>query len=332
MTFGSLFSGIGGFDLGLERAGMRCSWQVEIDDYANRVLEKHWPAVKRYRDVREVGSQNLESVDLICGGFPCQPHSLAGKRQASADERDLWGEFARIIRELRPRYVVAENVPGLLSSESGRFFGRVLRDLAACGYDAEWECIPASAFGAPHRRDRVWIVAYSKSERIMRETRNVSQEDGRSKNSLPRIIECSSDVSNANSNGRRLQQITRGKFKTETNVNDDGTQESVAHTDGKRWREERQFRCDESEERIASGSQKMADPNGSRCKGYWDSPFRGKAEYPMSIFSSWWAIEPDVGRVAHGIPKRVDRLKCLGNAVVPQVVEWIGKQIIERNK
>src|SRR4029450_13011646 len=106
------------------------------------------------------GPAYLEPVDVICGGFPCQPHSLAGRRAGANDERDLWPHFARLIRELEPRWVVAENVPGLLSSDAGRFFGTVLGDLAACGYDAEWDCLPASAFGAPHRRDRVWIVAY----------------------------------------------------------------------------------------------------------------------------------------------------------------------------
>lgn len=157
LIFGSLFAGIGGLDLGLERAGMRCAWQVEIDDYATRVLCKHWPDVPRFRDVRSVGLHNLPAVDLICGGFPCQPHSTSGRRRAGADERDLWPEYARIIRELRPRYVLAENVPGLLSSDDGRFFGAILRDLAQLGYDAEWSMLPACALGAPHTRERVFI-------------------------------------------------------------------------------------------------------------------------------------------------------------------------------
>jgi DNA (cytosine-5)-methyltransferase 1 len=137
LTFGSLFAGIGGFDLGLERAGLVCQWQVEIDPFCRKVLEKHWPQVKRYDDVRTVGAGTLEAVDLVCGGFPCQPHSLAGRRQGSADERDLWPEFARVIRELGPRWVLAENVPGLLSIDAGRVFGNILQDLAACGYDTE---------------------------------------------------------------------------------------------------------------------------------------------------------------------------------------------------
>lgn len=160
LTFISLFAGFGGIDLGLERAGMRCVAQVEIDDYATRVLAKHWPTVPRFKDVRGVGAHNLPSADVIAGGFPCQPHSLAGARRASADERDLWGEYARIIGEIKPRWVMAENVPGLLSSDDGRFFGNVLRDLAQLGYDAEWHCLRAADFGAPHQRERIFIIAY----------------------------------------------------------------------------------------------------------------------------------------------------------------------------
>jgi DNA (cytosine-5)-methyltransferase 1 len=162
-TFGSLFSGVGGIDLGLERAGMQCAWQVEIDDYATKVLEKQWPNVTRFRDVRTVGKRNLPTVDLLAGGFPCQPHSLNGKRKASEDERDLWPEFRRLICELKPAWVLAENVMGLLSSENGHFFGGILRDLAALRYDAQWQVLPASSFGAPHRRERVFIVAYPQS-------------------------------------------------------------------------------------------------------------------------------------------------------------------------
>lgn len=149
-----------GFDLGFDRAGMQCAWQVEYDKNARSVLKKHWPDVPKYEDVRNVGRDNLSAVDVVCGGFPCQPHSLAGERKASDDERDLWGEFARIIREIGPRWVVAENVVGLLSSDDGRFFGSVLWDLAQSGYDAEWQVVSAAQFGAPHTRERVIIVAY----------------------------------------------------------------------------------------------------------------------------------------------------------------------------
>lgn len=249
-TFGSLFSGIGGFDLGLERAGMTCAWQVEIDPYCQKVLEKHWSGVPRYEDVRKVGKHNLEPVDLIAGGFPCQPHSLAGKRRASKDERDLWKEFYRIICELKPKWVLAENVPGLLSSEAGRFFGGILRDLSVCGYDAEWQVLPAAAFGAPHIRERVFVVAYRESSR-----------------------------------GGGLPIFSNeGSYKNASNA---------------------------EYHEILHNRQQFFMPN------------------PDTLRSDWWKVEPGVGRVADGIPSRVDRLRGLGNAVVPQVAEWIGRKIME---
>jgi DNA (cytosine-5)-methyltransferase 1 len=156
VRFGSLFAGIGGFDLGLERAGMTCAWQVENDPYATRVLAKHWPDVKRYGDIREVDWSEVERVDLICGGFPCQDISSAGGKAGIGGERSgLWLEFVRCIREVRPRYVVVENVSALL----GRGLGDVLGDLASLRYGAEWACLQACDFGLPQGRDRVWIVA-----------------------------------------------------------------------------------------------------------------------------------------------------------------------------
>lgn len=155
MTFGSLFSGIGGMDLGLERAGMECKWQVEIDPFCQKVLAKHWPGVKRYGDI--TGVNDLERIDLLCGGFPCQDVSFAGLGAGLSGSRSgLWFEMLRIIRLLRPRFVLVENVSALLF----RGIGRVVSDLAAVGYDSEWDCIQAGYFGAPHERDRLFILAY----------------------------------------------------------------------------------------------------------------------------------------------------------------------------
>lgn len=166
LTHLSLFTGIGGLDLAAEAAGFRTVGQCEWADYPTKVLGKHWPDVPRWRDIGNVtGLQVAEKcgkeITVISGGFPCQPHSVAGKRLASADERDLWGEFARVIREVKPRWVVAENVPGLLSSEHGRFFGRVLRDMAGMGYDAGWGVLSAFQAGMSHERKRICIVAHS---------------------------------------------------------------------------------------------------------------------------------------------------------------------------
>lgn len=189
LTFGSLFSGIGGLDLGLERAGLRCAWQCEIDDYCNRVLEKHWPDVPRHRDVRNVGAHNLAAVNVIAGGFPCQDISNMGQRTGLAGERSgLWFEFARIIGELRPRYVVVENLPDLLV----RGMGRVLGDLAAVGYDAEWSIVSACALGASHTRERVFIVAHAGSERWA--------QDGRAAITQQRTQACSRQTDNNASN------------------------------------------------------------------------------------------------------------------------------------
>lgn len=174
LRVGSLFAGIGGLELGLERAGMQTVFQVEIDDYATRVLAKHWPDVPRFRDVRDVGAHNLPECDVLCGGFPCQDISQAGERLGidEGERSGLWREFARLIRELRPEYVLLENVRALLSpliDEEGTVgapapAARVFGDLAACGYDAEWDCLPLSAFGAPQQRDRFFAVAYSYRE------------------------------------------------------------------------------------------------------------------------------------------------------------------------
>lgn len=223
MKVGSLFTGIGGLDLGLERAGMEIRWQVEIDPFCRAVLEKHWPHVPKYGDIREVKGDELEPVDLICGGFPCQPISVAGRRLGEADPRWLWPEFARIVRVVRPKYVLVENVPGLLV----RGMGGVLGDLAALGYDAEWDCIPAAAVGAPHLRDRVFIVAY---------------------------------------------------------------------------------------------------PHGYDLQTRVFEPSRARATKPST---RWGPDKPGVDRALDGVPRRVDRLRALGNAVVPQVAEWIGRMIME---
>ena len=165
LTFGSLFAGIGGLDLGFERAGMVCKWQVEIDDYATRVLEKHWPDVERLRDIRECGLVNLSEVDMICGGPPCQPASQAGLRLGESDERWLWGEAIRVICELRPSIALLENPPALLTLDRGAAFGRIIGALAEVGYDTEWDCLPASAFGAPFEGDRLFICATDSERR-----------------------------------------------------------------------------------------------------------------------------------------------------------------------
>lgn len=180
LTIGSLFSGIGGLELGLERAGLGpVVWQVEKDAYCRAVLAKHWPDATRYEDVKDAGRGNLTPVDVICGGFPCQDISIANvKAKGLAGERSgLWREFARIVRALRPRYVVVENVTALFH----RGFGDVLGDLAAIGYDAEWSVLSACAVGAPHTRERVFVVAYPAAGRREQLWRAIAPADVRAR-------------------------------------------------------------------------------------------------------------------------------------------------------
>jgi DNA (cytosine-5)-methyltransferase 1 len=166
LSVGSLFSGIGGLEYGLEMTGgFKTVWQVETNGFCQRVLIEHWPDAKRYGDVCEVGAHNLECVDIICGGFPCQDASYAlqwhDREGIDGDRTGLWSEMARVVRELRPRYVIVENVTALLAIG----FGRVIGDLAEMGYDAEWGCLPASLWGAPHHRERVFCIAYPDDKR-----------------------------------------------------------------------------------------------------------------------------------------------------------------------
>lgn len=296
MTFGELFAGIGGFSLGLERAGMKCKWQVEIDPYASAVLKKHWPDVPRHDDVRTFPPQGDFSVDLICGGFPCQDLSVAGKGAGLKGSRSgLWSEFARIIRTVQPRWVVIENVAALTS----RGLGTVLGDLAEIGLDAEWHCIPASAVGAPHRRERMWIIASRRQD--------VGISSGCGQQGQSRRL---SDTQPAD---RRLDVANSQRIRRAPKS--DCVQHSQASTD--------------RQADIAGGCREI--PSDSNSPGLSEQR-RAKPiqeEQPAIERSSWWLSEPNVGRVAYGIPSRVDRLRCLGNAVVPQVVEVIGRAIMQ---
>jgi DNA (cytosine-5)-methyltransferase 1 len=232
LTVGSLFSGIGGIDLGLERAGMTVKWQSEIDPFACKVLKKHWPNIPNLGDIKTVDWSNVEPVDLIAGGYPCQPFSTAGKRQGENDPRHLWPYFRNAISAIRPRYALLENVRGHLTMGATTVIG----DLAQIGYDCEWQLISARSIGAPHKRERLFIVA---------------------------------------------------------------------HANSKRW--ERCFRTQETK-----------PPYG-----------RFDLQGENRRWGDNWVTEPDVGRISNGVPSRVDRLRGLGNAVVPQVAEFVGRLILQ---
>lgn len=162
MRYGSLFSGAGLGDFGFEMAGLEVAWQCELDKYARQVLDLRWPGVKKYDDIRTINTDELERVDLITGGFPCQPFSQAGKQRGTQDNRYLWPEMLRIIKGVRPRWVVAENVPGIINMA----FDHVCSSLESEGFSVQTIVFPSHALGAPHKRDRVWIIANSDSEDV----------------------------------------------------------------------------------------------------------------------------------------------------------------------
>ena len=278
LRIGSLFSGIGGIELGLERTGgFKTVWQVENNEYAQKVLAMHWPDAARWDDVKTFPPPEGDwEVDIITAGFPCQDIYSAGRRAGIEGERSgLFFEAIRIFDILSPRWILLENVSRLLV----RDMGVVLQELAKIGYDSEWHSIPAASVGAHHRRDRVFIIS--------------------------------------------------------------NTQHDGSHRQGS---DERERQCEEMgwiELTGRDGSNRdVADSISSRLSRSRSS---GSGSYPTSIakgetvesiygrFNEFWSVEPRVGRVANGIPNSVDRLKALGNAVVPQVAQFIGEKILERH-
>lgn len=291
-----LFAGIGGFSLGLERTGgFKTAAFCEIDKKAQLVLNKHWPDVPVFDDVTTLTKELLDekgiSIDVITGGFPCQDISFAGRGAGLEGERSgLWFQFHRLIKEIQPRYALIENVSALRS----RGLDQVLWSLAEIGYDAEWHCVPASAIGAPHQRDRIWIVAY------------------------PRIragVDAQADAQRTDAYGagsHRAPVYIDGSFKP------GDKQVSVTGSLG-------EVLADASSARRASwipasGHRQEGKPEISDYLGHRLAWWQGGRQ---------WSAEPSVGRVAHGISGRVDRLKQLGNAVVPQIPQLIGEAILD---
>ena len=279
-----LFSGIGGFSLGLEKVGFKTIAFCEREEYCRMLLQKHWKGVKIYNDIKKLEAKDIkEPVDILTGGFPCQPYSVAGKQKGTNDDRYLWPEMFRVIKEVKPTFIIAENVRGLINIQDGMVFETVCSDLESEGFEIQTFIIPAAGVGAPHKRERVWIVGYSKH------------------------------------NGSLTSKIERRDNK----IND---------------------RAEEGEnttlqpERTSRSGNNVTMEN-SRCELYERSSIRGKDEdetrkeitnqHQRSSSTSWrsWEFEPDVGRVANGVPGRAHRLRGLGNAIIPKIAEEIGRSI-----
>ena len=302
LTVLDLFSGIGGFSLGLERTGgFKTIAFCENNAFCRQVLKKHWPEVPCYEDVT-TASFDRGFADVVCGGFPCQDISAAGRQVGITGKRSgLWSELCRIIGEVGPSIAIVENVSRLLSGGDGAWMGTVLGDLAEIGYDAEWHCIPASAVGAPHIRDRVWIIAYPQhsdadSERCYRARRDLrptkpGHEQSRYAESLGALL-----AEATSKQDRRLQQ--RGI------PTDAGTDVADASGAGLTNRKRRKA----GTERDGLGTLNHTSGGSGRERG--------------------WRPEPNVGRVVTRLPAHVDRLRALGNAVVPKIPELIGNAIL----
>lgn len=325
-----LFAGIGGFTIGLEKAGFETVAFCEIEPYAQKVLRKNWPEVPIYDDVRTITADRLISdgirVDVITGGFPCQDISVAGNQAGIADgtRSGLWSECARLIGELRPRYAIFENVTNLLNGERGAWFKRVLWDISALGYDAEWHCIPASELGAHHHRDRIWIVAYPRGSKRIAGAEEQSiiramQEDGA----------VNSDVSGRSETHAAFLADTHGAGQQQSNEALAGG--SSEQSDSARIQPRKEDVSNPNESRLQRWLQ-----NGVAYQAGWEVEGNGCATECGAGWErhrdGYWAVEPNVGRVVDGIPNRAHRLKCLGNAVVPPIPELIGRAIISHER
>ena len=279
LTHLSLFSAIGGLDLAAEWAGFVTVGQCEFADYPTKVLKKHWPDVPKWRDIRTLNKESfyektgLRTVDVISGGFPCQPFSVAGKRRGKDDDRYLWPEMLRVVSEIRPAWVIGENVAGIVNMA----LDTAIADLEAQGYAVQTLVFPACAVGAPHRRDRCAIVA-------------CAEHDGLSP----------ADITGS------LGKTNCGQQETSRKIHLPG------YTCMPR---EIQNYGSNPDDRSGTLRRQRKLPATTKI-GAIQNNHRERAE--KYVAGKWWAVEPSVGRVADGVPHRVDRLKCLGNAVVPQ--------------
>ncbi len=456
-----LFSGLGGFSLGLERTGRyKTVAFCEIDKYCTLLLQKHWKGVKIYNDVKKITKEGfeadgIESPDIITGGFPCQPFSVAGKQKGTDDDRHLWPEMFRIIKAFKPRFVIGENVPGIVNIQDGVVFETVCTDLESQGYEVQPFNIPAAAVGAPHQRKRIWIIATLANSVSNDERREISrsyeekgrvQEEYRSKDNTSGIFSGTSEIRKGNNryenvantkNGRgqpsqserwegtkrgsidsrgiegerknfsgtenvenprrtlrqgskffdtnedevgkeNANQYQRSSSPSESNVanatesrsssksirdigsmEEKGSREEEARnqssictstrstkeladtksisSDGREYREhqekrsgQRKIRRESSEELANTDSERLEGLRQSRSQFNETSSSTSRSEEQQGqVDQGWWSVEPNVGRVAHGVPGRVHRLKALGNSIVPQIAEEIGRALIK---
>ena len=377
-----LFSGIGGFSLALEKVGFKTVGFCEVDPYCRLLLQKHWKGVTIHHDIKKLEAKDIrEPIDILTGGFPCQPYSVAGKQKGTDDNRYLWPDMFRVIKEIKPTFVIAENVRGIVNIQDGMVFETVCSDLESEGFEIQPFIIPAAGVGAPHKRERVWIVGYSKhngsltskirrgnkeadagTQKRQNQTIKSKRTGGSSNNEVMensrRTLRQGAKFSKENAD--ESKQKNADKFERSSSTSEHyvantkqsrSSSESIGNIESMEQKSsEEKERGNQSSIRTSTRSTDVANSNSNREK--WDQSKdrqgsrlkqnstdvahskrvhvqgqQDRSGQEQSRRESWWEFEPNVGRVANGVPGRVHRLKGLGNSIVPQIAEEIGKAI-----
>tara|TARA_R110000737_G_scaffold114997_3_gene147888 strand:- start:1588 stop:2868 length:1281 start_codon:yes stop_codon:yes gene_type:complete len=361
-----LFSGIGGFSLGLEATGgFETVAFCEIEEFPRQVLQKHWPHIKQYKDIKELTYDKLKAdeigpIDIITGGYPCQPFSVAGNKKGVEDPRHLWPEYFRLVKECRPSFVIGENVSGHLKLG----LDSVLTDLESEGYTTRTFSISASSIGANHQRERVWIVAHSerndnfnKEQRVNGEESSL-QEEYRENDSTTRNSSRASTVRETSNKHANVEDTRRRSWREQFTGNKESTGRGASEKTEWSSNTNKITGSSEGAETLANtesfkgnvreDSEHTSTGNGQREAGRESSLVantdseRGRSRQTRSEDAEnvrqsprsekavgWWDIEPDVGRVAHGVSDRTHRLKALGNSLIPHIPYYIGLSILE---
>ena len=325
-----LFSGIGGFSIGLEKVGFNTIAFCEKEDYCRMLLQKHWKGVKIYNDIKECKGKEIKEtygrVDILTGGFPCQPYSVAGKQKGTADDRYLWPEMFRVIKEVQPTFVIAENVRGIINIQDGMVFETVCSDLESEGFEIQTFIIPAAGVGAPHKRERVWIVGYSKhngslTTKIKRGDNKINDRTEERKNTT---LE---PERTGRSRDNETMENTRRKLHERSSVGEKNEDETRKENANKFERS-----SSESASNVAN-----TESEQSISKYYREQPgetseqeqIKSRGSNSWTLREASWLSEPNVGRVVNGLPGRAHRLRGLGNAIVPKIAEEIGRSIMK---
>ena len=324
LTTIDLFSGIGGFALGLESTGHFETIQfVEMDKFCQKVLQKNFKGVPIHEDIK---NYNPRTADVVVGGFPCQGFSVAGKRKGTSDDRYLWPEMLRVIREAKPRWVIGENVRGIINIEDGMVFKQVHSDLEEEGFQTKCFVLPAASVNAPHQRYRTFFIGHSmENARCPLRQRSIEQEKNEKENERGSThkSERSSGTREdalANSNDRHVRQ--EEEIRTRGNASKPGS-EDVENSSSIGLQKHGHSQSGD----VVESSEDVSNTDNKNAQGQRKGKMRDEQENSYTCDASWWELEPQVGRVAHGVSNRSHRLKSLGNAVVPQLIQQLGKAI-----